>query len=519
MKRRLLTVLILIFLAARSALSLYQSPEASAELGRQYEGGGVAFRYPKGWEARDSKGMLVVAPADAHTRLASGEEWITRGLMMGLSHPTSNAGLWVSTAELFKALQGSSPAMKQVGAPKSFEVDSQTASLLEYTNTSPGNERSENGLLLTVRSSAGLRFWLMFCAAGERPAYFPLFSDLIQTIRFVGNDSASGVQQPSVVHSVLHIEPSVTLVRGSTEVQAGNVTRYTLALKRGSKLVAKFTVEGGINNRIDVWLLDTENYQRYSAGQEFSYFKGTSGLVRGVDRYEFAVPKTDNYYLLLDNRRAWLLSRNVELYVYEILPEATPETRSEEKQFDTLYQQLKSVFIFPDFQINIRHCGTENAFSSPDITLCTELIESLKEQKLESAITFVFFHELGHTLMRGWDLPIYDNEDDADQFATVFLIMSHRESGALQAAQRWAAQTSEQEALAKIWVDDRHTLSAQRARNIIRWLNNQQELVRQWQRILVPNVQTEALLEELKTGEFDKDLVRGELRKRGVAAP
>lgn len=519
MKPTILTALIIVLLSCPCVLDSQQKGQTSKELDQEYDGGGVSFHYPEGWEVREDNGVVIVAPPDAYMRLSAGDTWIIRGLMAGSSEPLGRIGLEAATRELFLALQRESPLMKQVGTPRSVEIDGRPGLLVEYTNAAPANERSENGLLLTVVLPDGLRFWTLFCAADERVTYFPLFSDVIQTIRFVSKGSASSVQEPTEAPSVVHIEPSVSLVRRAVEVEAGKATSYTLPLKRRSRLVVKLKVEGGLNNRIDVWLLDTENYQKYAAGQEFSYFKGTSGLVQDVANYEFAVPKTDNYYLLLDNRRAWLLSRSVNLYVYEVLPESTPETRSEEKGFNSLYQQLKSFFIFPDFQINIRHCGEENAYSSPDITLCTELMETLVDQHRDSAIAFVFFHELGHTLIRGWGLPLSDNEDVADEFATVFMIMSHQEDGALQAAQWWAAQTTEQEAVSKIWTNDRHTLSAQRARNIIQWLNNEQDLVSRWQRILVPNVQTEALLEELKTGELDKNLVRGELRRRSVVAP
>src|SRR5262249_46746932 len=155
------------------------------------------------------------------------------------------------------------------------------------------------------------------------------------------------------------------------------------------------------------------------------------------------------------------------------------------------------------FNIAIRHCGVENAFSNPNITLCAELIQSLGKQRLDSALAFVFLHELGHTLLRGWGLPMWDNEDAADEFATVLMKMGHQDAAALQAAQWWATQTNAQEALSKLWVDDRHTVSPQRARNIIHWLNDTDQLLDRWKRVFVPNMQTDALLEALKEHDWD----------------
>ncbi len=70
-----------------------------------------------------------------------------------------------------------------------------------------------------------------------------------------------------------------------------------------------------------------------------------------------------------------------------------------------------------------------------------------------------------------------------------------------------------QEALNKLWLDDRHTLSPQRARNITRWLNQREALLRRWQKVLVPNLQTPVLtsLDKATDTWIDHDFVRSEL--------
>ncbi|HWR36251.1 MAG TPA: DUF4344 domain-containing metallopeptidase [Clostridia bacterium] len=315
----------------------------------------------------------------------------------------------------------------------------------------------------------------------------------------------------------VYIEPSRNLVRDVIQVSAGQAKWYALTLERGSIVYADFKVEGGLNNKAAVWLLDEFNLRQFLAHQQFRYFPGTSGEVRGVGRYTFGVPQSGTYYLVIDNGRAWFMPRNVKVYAYEVLPYQPAELQMAEQQLATFYNVLRSAFVFPDFSISIRHCGMENAFSDPNITMCEELLESLAAQRLEPAITFILFHELGHTLLKQWGLPTWDNEDVADEFATVFMIMAHEQNGAIAAAKFWASSGTRQEALSKLYIDDRHTVSPQRARNILHWLSKQDDLVQRWQKLIIPNMQTEALrqLRQGTSGAFDQRMVEAELRGRG----
>src|SRR5207302_7774215 len=98
-----------------------------------------------------------------------------------------------------------------------------------------------------------------------------------------------------------------------------------------------------------------------------------------------------------------------------------------------------------------------------------ELLQKLADQGLNQAGAWIFFHELGHTLPNLWGYPFADNEDVADEFATVFMLLAQQQKAALEAAQFSDAPTKQrQDALSKLTQDDRHTLSPQRARNIIR---------------------------------------------------
>src|SRR6266481_8546132 len=89
--------------------------------------------------------------------------------------------------------------------------------------------------------------------------------------------------------SAVNVEPSSTLARQTIQIQAGQTAFWNWQLAKGVKLVAKFNVQGGLNNQVKVWLLDVVNYQLYAAKRPFRYFKGTSGTIQNVSQYEFIV--------------------------------------------------------------------------------------------------------------------------------------------------------------------------------------------------------------------------------------
>ena len=484
-----------------------------------YTGQGISFSYPADWEVQEGGESLSIVPPYGRRRLPDGREWLTHGIFVG-SAP-QGPDLPQDTENLLRSVQSSNPNLRKMGALEPYTVGGQQALVGRYTNVDASlPSLTEEGFLLTVHADRKLWYWVIFCPQNEGGTCSALFWAVKESIQFVGSVPPLGATLP-VSHGRpnVYVEPSITLVRGTFQISAGNVLTHNFSLLPGSGLVAEFQVSGGLNDRIDVFLLDAANYQRYMAGQRFSVFSGTSGAVRGVAKYTFRVPQASVYYLILDNRRAWLMPRQVKLYVYAILPRPTPEHLQTEQALSHSYEMLRQLFVFSDFQIAVRHCGVENAYSDPNITLCVELVENIGDQRLDAAVSFVFFHELGHSLLRLWGLPGWDNEDYADEFATVLMILAKQQAGALQAAQWWASRTSEQEALSKLWVDDRHSVSPQRARNIIRWLNQEDELIRRWYRVFIPNMQSDALRSGLEDADprIDKELILAELKRRGAS--
>ena len=192
-----------------------------------------------------------------------------------------------------------------------------------------------------------------------------------------------------------------------------------------------------------------------------------------------------------------------------------------QRQLDDFQRNLNEVFIFDPLPLTIKECGAPKAFTtSSAIVLCREYVSMLQETlgdrtKAGDAILFTVFHEFGHVLLAQWRYPAYDNEEVADEFATATMVLVGQKDRVRAKAEYFAAKPSSAEAIAKAFRDDRHPLSAQRARNILRWADDP-TLVRKWQALFVPHLQTAALKRFLQEPEplMDRGLIAQELAAR-----
>jgi len=319
------------------------------------------------------------------------------------------------------------------------------------------------------------------------------------------------------------VDPVTLVVKEDITINPGSYSYYELTLNKGADLVVSLQVSGGIDNTMRHWLLDLANFQKLRAGQGFLPVTGAGGDMAGTASYQVKLPQTNIYYLVLDNTKAVLAGRHVSARAYTVAAGETEHSKETREFYAGIYDgMLKKLFVFKDFNIHVGMCGTANAFSAPDITICYELDEMLREKGAQGAMMFVFLHEVAHSLLNVWDYPLYDNEDAADELATVLLLMAKRQDMAMEAAKWWAQDMSTNEAMSKLWLDDRHTVSPQRARNIITWINNEDELSRRWLHLLIPKMTDEALELGLTSNPTANDphlaAVEQELLKRRAIA-
>jgi hypothetical protein len=303
----------------------------------------------------------------------------------------------------------------------------------------------------------------------------------------------------------------------TTEVPPG---QWKAVRVRNLPAAAVIAVEANSDGGVGIAFLDSADYKNFPAIVH-PLFQG-----QFEQRLSFSVTITTpgDYYALLDNRSGNAARQVVVTIKGSRGGRARVSPASIEKlqaSLDEFELKLTKIFIFQSFPLKVKRCGAAQAFASAKgIVLCTEYAEKLYEtlgekDKVSDALLFTVFHELGHVLLAQWKSPVYDNEEVADEFATAVMILLGLKDRVKAKAEFFEAQPARLEALAKSFKDDRHPLSAQRARNILRWANDP-ALLKKWQGQLLPHIRTAVLekLERSSSPPFDRATIARELTAR-----
>jgi len=312
-------------------------------------------------------------------------------------------------------------------------------------------------------------------------------------------------------------EASFTLEVGTAAWKGGRIQNIPIG--------AKISIEARSDGPVGVLLLDSEGYAAFPESER-TVFRGNT-----QDKLAFSVlaPTTGDYYVIVDNRNG-SESRSVELDIRGETDDSRPPPAPEDLSADppdaeaklaTFEERLAQLFVFEPFGIRVRGCGQPQAFvDASGVVLCKEYLHKLREhledpKKMENALLFTLFHEIGHVLLAQWEYPTFASEETADEFATVLIVMLEQKERLRAQAEFFKANASVFEIISKALSNDRHPLSGQRARNIQRW-SEDPGLVRRWQPVFVPHMQT-SLLERLKQTPrpwTDRALVERELAGR-----
>jgi len=276
---------------------------------------------------------------------------------------------------------------------------------------------------------------------------------------------------------------------------------------------------------VDVFFLDQKSYDRFPSVRRPLF----RGQVHRKLTFSLKIPAAGHYYLVLDNR-AGKQEAATDLLIRaargsDIEPPDEGMTRDQEKALGKtlarIETELHKLFLFDPFPIRARECGKETAASGPDgVVLCAEFVRRIFEtvgskEKTADVLVFTIFHETGHVLLLQWGYPFYDNEDVADDFAAVMMVLLGQPDRLNAATEFFLSNPASAELTAKAIRGDRHQLSVQRARNIVEWRKDP-DRVKRWQTVLVPHMKTSALeiLHRSSSPWVNRSLVDQELSRR-----
>jgi hypothetical protein len=298
----------------------------------------------------------------------------------------------------------------------------------------------------------------------------------------------------------------------NVDVPAGEWKGVKIKSLPGDAVVA---VQIESDGNIVVGFVDAKSYKKPPESQRPLFI----GQVEKQLSFSVSIAEPGDHYLLLDNRLG-KESRAVRATVRAARGSAD-QMEAANRILRDFEQKLHQIFVFDPFPMAIQKCGSSKAFvESPGVIVCAEYVYQLHalikdKQKTTDALSFSIFHEVARVLLAKWDHPFRSDKDVADEFATVLITMVNQRERALGAASYFSQNSSDYYAMKKIFQHERHPLSPERANNVLVWTKDR-ELLRKWQELLVPHMQT-ALLKRLKqrpTPWTDLPLVEKELANR-----
>lgn len=304
-----------------------------------------------------------------------------------------------------------------------------------------------------------------------------------------------------IAHAKIIIAPTAAMEETKMHYNVPPQKYIIIPLQGSNKANSTYTITITADNKvykdITAYLVDESNKDLFSRGMQYQgigYRKATAPF-----SIKQTVQFSGSYYLILDNTYANFMTKKLNVSIKVEFPVDEAQVEKMKTSFDQMYQSLKEEFIFKDFDIHIEPCGQVNAFSESfgngDIHICTELLDNITKAKNLGAFHFIFFHELGHTLLGLWSLPGNNNEDIADEFATFMMLQGDASQGVLlsNSLDFWRNRDSAAEASNMLLNGDRHSLSVQRIRNIEENISNSSTFCKHWTQLIYPHMTTMAL--------------------------
>jgi hypothetical protein len=171
-----------------------------------------------------------------------------------------------------------------------------------------------------------------------------------------------------------------------------------------------------------------------------NYPKITRPLFRTVTRrhaiFSIVAPKSDNYYLIVDNRKG-ASKRKYSLTITAKLDLTKNSLKGQESltggdSLKLLNRVIQTAFAVDPVKFKVANCEPTNTLTSGEtIYLCQEYLKRLKgrfkdKQEINETVLFELMKEAGYILLRRWKYPLIDSPNVKDEFATVLLLIFDR---------------------------------------------------------------------------------------------
>lgn len=256
------------------------------------------------------------------------------------------------------------------------------------------------------------------------------------------------------------------------------------------------SIDVNSDTAIDVFVVNKQDFMELP-DSESRLFESKAALSHQV---MFKVKQAGDYYLVFDNRNGTKGKKINATIIIGVKPQRKMQmdelltgVDSAKKQVKILFSALKEVFIFEDIEFDVVPCNDINMKSkATKIILCHEFASFILDwaetrKQAEYLLLFGLIHEIGHSLLAQWQYPFWNNEEVTDELAVVLLRMINQKHVIQTTEDLFNAVNLEKEIQLKSQKDDRHPVSVQRARNLKRWKNDPQLLVK-WESVLKPRM-------------------------------
>jgi hypothetical protein len=283
---------------------------------------------------------------------------------------------------------------------------------------------------------------------------------------------------------------------GYTEVKAGSFLWIPLPLKNDAQIEILVDVQNRQFDDLSVFVCDQLNLSLLKNNLPSKCW----GKHRQKDKFSISgdVIATSPHYLVFSNTFSLIVKKKLNYSVYATISTPWQLARDFEQNMSALSSSVSNTYGIDDFDITLQPCHQENAFSEKatgNIIVCSELFMELGRTNQSGTLLAILLHEIGHSLLNKLGLPNWDNEETVDEFALYSLYQANKQELAFTWIEWHEAQLTKPELIYRLNNDERHPLSAQRARNARRLINSPKEMVNRWNNLLYPYMTDQALKE------------------------